>query len=82
MQKGLAGQPNSPMDTPGDGSFVHKVRKTGALSVFGRLREVRKITLGKSEKWRIDALTSMLQTTSLAMNPKKVMNDEPNPTNL
>jgi hypothetical protein len=70
------------MDTPGDGSFVHKVRKTGALSVFGRLREVRKITLGKSEKWRIDALTSMLQTTSLAMNPKKVMNDEPNPTNL
>jgi hypothetical protein len=50
--------------------------------VFGRRREVRKITPGKSEKWWIDALTSMLQTTSLAMNPKKVMNDEPNHTNL
>jgi hypothetical protein len=78
MRKGLAGKSNFPMDTLGDGSFAHKVRETVALSVFGRLRDVRKITLGKSEKWWIDALTAMIQTTSMAMNPKKVMPEEGN----
>jgi hypothetical protein len=66
------------MDTLGDGSFVHKVRETGASPVFGPLREVRKITLGNSEKWWTGALTAMIQTTSIAMNPTKVMSDEPN----
>jgi hypothetical protein len=78
MLKGLAGKSNFPMDTLGDGSFVHTVREKVALSVFGRLREVRKITLGKSEKWWTVALTAMNQKTLTAMNPKKVMTNEPN----
>jgi hypothetical protein len=38
--------------------------------------------LGNSEKWWIDALTAMIQTTSMAMNSKKVMNNESDHKNL